>query len=81
MIVSASLSLNSPPASDTCETAPPFPDPPLPINATEPRRAFRSCEPAIRDLVLKACRQRLQLIVYVDVGADPQIRRIVVTCC
>jgi IS6 family transposase len=36
MIVSASLSLNSPPASDTCETAPRFPDPPLPINATEP---------------------------------------------
>ncbi|WP_239406298.1 hypothetical protein [Frankia sp. Cj3] len=45
------------------------------------RRAFRSCEPAIRDLVLQACRQRLKLAVYVEEGADPEIRRIVVTCC
>lgn len=45
------------------------------------RRAFRSCEPDIRDLVLRACRQRLQLTVYVEKGADPEIRRIVVTCC
>ena len=44
------------------------------------RRAFRSCEPAIRDLVMRACRQRLTLTVYVKEGADPEIRRIVVTC-
>ena len=45
------------------------------------RRAFQSCEPTIRDLVLRACQQRLQLTVYVEEGADPEIRRIVVTCC
>jgi hypothetical protein len=44
------------------------------------RRAFRSCEPAMRDLVLRACRQRLELTVYVEEGADPDIRRVVVTC-
>ena len=45
------------------------------------RRHFQSCEPTIRDLVLRACQQRLQLTVYVEEGADPEIRRIVVTCC
>jgi hypothetical protein len=45
------------------------------------RRAFRACEPAIRDLVLRACRQRLRITVYVEKGADPEIRRIIVNCC
>ena len=36
MIVSASPSLNSPPASDTCPDHPTVPEPALPINATEP---------------------------------------------
>jgi len=45
------------------------------------RHAFQSCEPSIQDLVLRACQQRLQLTVYVEEGADPEIRRIVVTCC
>jgi hypothetical protein len=45
------------------------------------RWAFRSREPAVRDLVLEACRLRLQLTVYGEKGADPEIRRIVVTCC
>jgi hypothetical protein len=45
------------------------------------RRAFHSCESAIRDLVLQACQQCLQLTVYIEEGTDPEIRRIVVTCC
>ena len=35
MIVSASPSLNSPPASDTCPDRPTVPEPTLPINATD----------------------------------------------
>jgi hypothetical protein len=45
----------------------------------EHRHAYRACEPAIGDLVLRACRERLTLTVVL--GPTGNIAGIVVRCC
>jgi hypothetical protein len=44
----------------------------------EREHRIRACEPAIRDLVLRACRERFELSVTLD---DERIRLIRVVCC
>ena len=43
-------------------------------------RAFKAREPAIRELVLRACRDRLTLSVFTDCGKEGRIGRLVVRC-
>jgi hypothetical protein len=44
------------------------------------RRAFECCEPGIRDLVLRACRERLTISVFAGCKGE-KIERLVVKCC
>ncbi len=44
------------------------------------RRAFKCCEPGIRDLVLRACRERLTISVLAACKGA-KIERLVVKCC
>lgn len=42
---------------------------------------FTSCERGIADLVLRTCRERLVLTVFVEDGHEQRIRQLIVSCC
>jgi hypothetical protein len=44
-------------------------------------RRFTACESGIADVVLRACRERLVLSVFVEQGLKDKIRQLMVTCC
>ncbi len=44
-------------------------------------RSFKACEKSIAELVLRACRERLVVSVYVEPGPRKEIRKIVIRCC
>jgi len=44
-------------------------------------RSFKACEPGIRDLVLRACRERLTLTVVGGCDTHGKIARLIVRCC
>lgn len=51
------------------------------LDACASRKAFRSCERGIEELVLRACRDRLTLTVCVDRHQKDRIQKITVRCC
>ena len=42
---------------------------------------FATCESGVADVVLRACRERLVLTVFVEKGLKDKIRQLMVTCC
>jgi hypothetical protein len=51
------------------------------LDSCSSRKAFRSCERGIENLVMRACRDRLTLTVCVDQHQKDRIQKITVRCC
>ncbi|MDP9175378.1 MAG: hypothetical protein M3O30_16170 [Planctomycetota bacterium] len=51
------------------------------IESCSDRHVFKSCEKGIGDLVLRACRERVVVTIYVEALPRNKIKRIIIRCC